>query len=109
MSARCGYYGITHMASYSPPSISSVFGGLNIGSTTELRSMTTGKASGLGMTYTWVELGRTESTPEDLVDQARTWSLEKFGSSGVRWFEKKDKFYFREDRDLTMFLLRWSS
>jgi hypothetical protein len=30
------------------------------------------------------------------------------GPSGSRWFEKKDKFYFRKDADLTMFILRWS-
>jgi hypothetical protein len=91
------------------PNISSqVFGGLNIGSDHELRPMKTGKAKGLGMEYTWVEIGRTEHTPLDINEQAQAWCKERFGTSASRWFEKKDKFYFRKEQDLTMFLLKWS-
>jgi len=90
------------------PSISSIVGGLNIGSDHELRPMKTGKAKGLGMEYTWVEIARSESTPLDINDQAQTWCRERFGRAGVRWFEKKDKFYFKNEKDLTMFLLMWS-
>ena len=90
------------------PSISSIVGGLNIGSEHELRPMKTGKAKGLGMEYTWVEIARTESTPLDINEQAQAWCRERFSRSGVRWFEKKDKFYFKNEKDLTMFLLMWS-
>lgn len=89
-------------------SISSVIGGLNIGSDTELRPMKTGKASGWGIEYTWIEIARTEDTPLDLNDQAQAWCRERFGTSASRWFEKKDKFYFRNEKDLTLFILRWS-
>jgi hypothetical protein len=92
----------------SVPSISTILGGLNAASDQELRPMKTGKAKGLGMEYTWVEIGRTEHTPKDINEQAQTWCQEKFSRPGVRWFEKKDKFYFKNDRDLTLFLLRWS-
>ena len=91
------------------PNISSqVFGGLNIGSDHELRPMKTGKASGWGMHYTWIELGRAEDTPPDTNDQALKWCIKQYGKSGVRWFEKKDKFYFKDEKDLTMFILKWS-
>jgi hypothetical protein len=89
-------------------SISSIIGGLNIGSDHDLRPMPTGKARGLGMEYTWVEMAKTESTPVDLNEQAQAWCKEMFGKSAARWFEKKDKFYFRNEKDLTLFLLRWS-
>lgn len=90
------------------PSISSVIGGLNIGSDHDLRPMKTGKAGGWGMTYTWIEMARTESTPLDLNVQAQEWCIQKFGKSGARWFEKQDKFYFKNEKDLTLFILRWS-
>jgi hypothetical protein len=92
----------------SVPSISSVIGGLNVGSDHELRPMKTGKAAGWGMEYTWIEIGRTEHTPLDINEQAQAWCKEMFGSSVSRWFEKKDKFYFRSEKDVTLFLLRWS-
>ena len=91
------------------PNISSqVFGGLNIGSDHDLRPMKTGKASGWGMEYTWIEIARTENTPLDINEQAQVWCKEMCGNSVSRWFEKKDKFYFRNEKDVTMFLLKWS-
>ena len=92
----------------SVPSISSIVGGLNVGSDHELRPMKTGKAGGWGMAYSWIEIGRTEDTPLDINEQAQAWCLKKYGKPGSRWFEKKDKFYFKDERDLTMFILRWS-
>jgi hypothetical protein len=68
------------------PSISSIVGGLNAGSDHELRPMKTGKAGGWGMTYTWIEIARTENTPLDINEQAQTWCRDKFGKSGTRWF-----------------------
>jgi hypothetical protein len=91
------------------PNISSqVFGGLNIGSDHGVRQMKTGKAKGWGMEYTWIELPRTETTPMDLNEQAQAWCKERFGTSASRWFEKKDKFYFKDEKDLTLFILKWS-
>ena len=92
----------------SKTSLSSVLAGLKIGSDQESRPMRTGKAKGLGMEYTWVEIARTEHTDLDINERAQTWCRNRFGRSGVRWFEKKDKFYFKEEKDLTMFLLMWS-
>jgi hypothetical protein len=88
--------------------LSSIIGGLKIGLDDEPRPMRTGKAKGLGMEYTWVEIGRTEHTDLDINERAQAWCRERFGRSGVRWFEKKDKFYFKDEKDLTMFLLMWS-
>jgi hypothetical protein len=70
--------------------------------------MKTGKASGWGMEYTWIEIARAEHTPTDINALAQEWSTERFGKSGARWFEKKDKFYFKNEKDLTLFILRWS-
>jgi hypothetical protein len=53
-------------------------------------------------------MARTEETPLDLNEQAQAWCRERFGNSGSRWFEKKDKFYFKDEKDLTLFILRWS-
>jgi len=92
----------------SVPSFSSIIGGLNIGSDHESRPMKTGKANGWGMNYTWIEIGRTENTPLDINDQVQKWCIKQYGKSGVRWFEKKDKFYFKDEKDLTMFILKWS-
>ena len=96
------------MATVSHTSISSVIGGLNVGSDHELRPMKTGKASGWGMEYNWIEIGRVENTPIDINEQAQDWCSDRYGKPGVRWFEKKDKFYFKNEQDLTMFILKWS-
>jgi hypothetical protein len=90
------------------PSISSIIGGLSVGAGQELRPMKTGEASGWGMKYKWIEIAHTEDTPRDINQQVQNWCQEKFGKSGARWFEKKDKFYFKSEKDLTMFILRWS-
>jgi hypothetical protein len=44
------------------------------------------------------------------------WMVEQFGSSAedgvwtpdMRWYANNAKFWFREEKDLTMFILRWS-
>lgn len=89
------------------PSISSIVGGLNIGSDHELRPMKTGKASGWGQEYTWVELEAGPDTPPDLGKEALEWCCTTMGRPGQRWFEKKMKFYFKSEKDLSMFILRW--
>lgn len=90
------------------PNIGSVLGGLNFGSEHELRQMKTGKAKGWIGEYHWVEMARAEDTPLDINEQAQAWCREKMGTSARRWFEKQDKFYFADEKDLTLFILRWS-
>jgi len=60
--------------------------------------------------YEWVSLPITE---ENKYDDSRNspafhWCIEQYGDEGHRWFYKEDKFYFRNDSDLMMFILRWS-
>jgi hypothetical protein len=90
-------------------SMSSIIGGLNIGSDRELRPMKTGEAGGWGMKYKWIELSITEDNQgQDNRTAPFNWCVEYFGKEGVRWFEKKGKFYFKNEPDLTMFILKWS-
>ena len=35
-------------------------------------------------------------------------SLDGFWTPGRRWYVNNQKFWFREESDLTMFILRWS-
>ena len=87
-------------------SISSIFSGIEL---PDLTPMRTGQAQGWGFKYTWVSLAVTELNRSlDTVSLARTWSQTQFGPSGHRWFEKQGRFYFKDQRDLTVFLLRWS-
>jgi hypothetical protein len=75
----------------------------------EIEPMQTGKAQGWIGEYYWVSLAITASNRyTDINTQAKDWCTEQFGSSGHRWFEKKQKFYFKNERDMTMFILRWS-
>lgn len=75
----------------------------------DLEPMRTGKASGWGVFhYHWVQLPVTEENKyQDTTTPAIAWCQEHFGKSGVRWFEKKKKFYFKDEKDMTMFILRW--
>lgn len=76
----------------------------------ELEPMETGKASGWGMEYNWVSLPVTDKNKyDDTVTPAIEWCHQHFGRSGVRWFEKKKKFYFKNEKDMTLFILRFSS
>jgi hypothetical protein len=75
----------------------------------EIAPMKKGTAKGWGMTYSWVTLPVTERNKHmNIVDPARDWCLEQYGKSGARWFEKEGKFYFKDERDMTVFILRWS-
>ena len=75
----------------------------------ELEPMHTGKAGGWGMTYHWVSLPVTDKNKyDDTTTPAIEWCHENFGKSGARWFEKKKKFYFKDEKDMTLFILRWS-
>lgn len=72
--------------------------------------MKTGKASGWGgfFSYHWVELeGAEENQYADLDTTPQQWCVRQYGAEGVRWFAKKEKFYFQSEEDLSMFILRW--
>jgi len=84
-----------------------IFNGIQIAP--ELEPMHTGKASGWGMEYHWVSLPITDKNKyDDTTTIAVEWCQTQFGKSGSRWFEKKKKFYFKNEQDMTVFILRWS-
>ena len=70
-------------------------------------SMKTGKAKGWLGEYHWISLpwdpNKTDYT-QDIIN----WCEENLGKSGSRWFEKNRKFYFKNEKDMTIFILRWS-
>lgn len=71
--------------------------------------MQTGKASGWLGEYHWVSLPVTDDNKyDDIITPAINWCQETFGKSGHRWFEKKKKFYFKDERDMSIFILKWS-
>lgn len=87
--------------------INSVFNGIQLEK--EIEPMKTGKAGGWGMSYHWVQIAVTEDNKWiDTTPPAIEWCTEHFGKSGTRWFEKKGKFYFKDEKDMTLFILRWS-
>jgi len=77
----------------------------------KVQPLKTGKAKGWGgiFAYHWVELAITEENRyTDHLEEPIKWCKENLGISGTRWFEKQGKFYFKEEKDLTIFVLRWS-
>ncbi len=51
----------------------------------------------------------------DTWDSLRDWCIKQFGPEGSpcgvypeRWYLNGGRFFFKEDSDLTLFLLRWS-
>lgn len=75
----------------------------------EIEPMRTGRAKGWIGEYHWVQLAVTENNKYlDTTTPAVEWCQQNFGRSGARWFEKKNKFYFKNEKDMTMFILRWS-
>ena len=90
--------------------INNVLGQLNnINLEKELEPMRTGKAKGWVGEYHWVQLAVTEENKySDLKTEPYDWAVANFGKSGARWFEKKGRFYFKDEKDMTMFILRWS-
>ena len=88
-------------------SLTNVFTGIQLES--EIEPMKTGKAGGWGMSYHWVSLPVTDDNKySDLKTAPYSWCCDHFGNPGVRWFDKKGKFYFKDEKDMTMFILRWS-
>lgn len=74
--------------------------------------MITGKASAWNgaFQYCWVRPDLTEEETRWLncLDGHEEWCKTQFGKPGSRWFLKGDKFYFKDEKDMTMFVLRWS-
>lgn len=91
------------------PSKSSIIGGLNIGKASgELAPMERGTASGWGQTYHWVACAQSEHVSrQEQTSAGLEWCRTTMGRPGSRWFEKADRFYFRSEQDLSMFVLRW--
>lgn len=88
-------------------SITNIFNGPD--AEPEIEPMHTGKAKGWLGEYHWVSLPVTDKNKyEDTTSLAINWSKQNFGNSGARWFEKKKKFYFKDEKDMTLFILRWS-
>jgi hypothetical protein len=90
------------------PNIStSVFNGTTF--EPELAPMSKGKAKSWLGEFHWVSLPVTDKNKyDDTTTPALAWCQEHFGKSGARWFEKDKKFYFKDERDVTMFILRYS-
>lgn len=86
---------------------SSIFNGIQL--EPEFTPMQTGKAKGWLGEYHWVSLPVTEENQHaDIPRQAAEWCRTQFGSSGSRWFEKDRKFYFKDEKDMSIFILKWS-
>jgi len=80
----------------------------NVSQEPELTPMKKGKAKGWIGEYHWVSLPVTEKNKyDDIHTPAIEWAKEHFGTSSRRWFEKERKFYFKDEKDLTLFILRW--
>jgi len=85
----------------------SVFNGVSM--EPALEPMQTGKAKGWIGEYHWVSLPVTEKNKyENTTELATEWCRGQYGNSGARWFEKERRFYFKSEKDMTMFILRWS-
>lgn len=82
---------------------SSVFEGINF----EPTPMKTGKSKSWLGEYHWVSLAK-DPDKEDRTAEATEWCLNHFGKSAARWFEKDRKFFFKDEKDLSMFILKWS-
>lgn len=86
----------------------SVFNGVQM--EPELESMKTGKAKGWLGEYHWVSLPVTDKNKyDDTTTPAIEWCNEYFGKSGSRWYENQKKFFFKNEKDMTMFILRFCS
>lgn len=72
--------------------------------------MRTGKAEGWGVfKYYWAEIPVDDDGEYTLdFEQAKEWCETQFEAEGTRWFVKNEKFYFKNEQDMTMFILRWS-
>lgn len=94
--------------------INSIVGNLsNINLEDEMLPMKTGKSKSWGgaFEYSWVapKMLRSVANSKSSADKEKyDWCVQMFGKSGHRWFEKDKKFYFKNEEDMTMFILKWS-
>lgn len=69
--------------------------------------MKTGKAKSWLGEYHWVSPAQ-DPEADSVIQPAIEWCKEHFGKSGSRWYEYQSKFFFKDERDMSMFILRWS-
>jgi hypothetical protein len=69
--------------------------------------MKTGKSKSWLGEYHWVKIENTEDKQLD-IEKAKKWCNKNFGSSASVWYEHKSVFFFKEEKNLTMFILKWS-
>jgi hypothetical protein len=75
------------------------------------KSLELSKGTVYGTEYLTVHPNNSSAWNEMMV-----WMIEQFGPSAedgvwtpdMRWYANNSKFWFREEKDLTMFILRWS-
>jgi hypothetical protein len=75
------------------------------------KSLELSKGTVYGTEYLTVHPNNSSAWNEMMV-----WMIEQFGPSAedgvwtpdMRWYANNAKFWFREEKDLTMFILRWS-
>jgi len=51
--------------------------------------------------FNWVQISRNH-------DAAIDWCCDNFGEGSNTWFYNKNKFYFTNRDDVTLFLVRWA-
>ena len=86
---------------------SNIFNGIQL--EPKLTPMKTGKAKGWIGEYHWVSLPVNDKNKyENTTELANEWCKENYGNSGRRWYENQKKFFFKEEKDMTLFILRWS-
>lgn len=69
--------------------------------------MHTGKTKSWLGEYHWVSLPKSEKKVIDEF-QVVKWCEEHFGQSGSKWNFTKSKFYFKNEKDMSIFILKWS-
>lgn len=69
--------------------------------------MQTGKAKSWLGEYHWASLA-SDPDAADNTNEAIEWCKEHFGKSGAKWYEHQKKFFFKDEKDMSMFILRWS-
>lgn len=69
--------------------------------------MQSGKSKSWLGEYHWVSIENNEDKKFD-IEKAKKWCKKNFGSSSSVWYEHKNKFFFKEEKNMTMFILKWS-
>lgn len=80
----------------------------NIVLTNTPKPMKSGKSKSWLGEYHWISLAVEEDPEINLDTEAKEWCETQFGKSGSRWSYQGRKFYFKDEKDMSMFILRWS-